>query len=421
LEIVLREPKNSLQGGNTRKILSDFLSLSASSLSSQLISVFCVYVLASKFGADIFGAYSLFLAYASIIVIFSSLSFEQAFPSLGGKDFDAMVYLTTVLAMVVSVVTYVCAELFGYSLSTLLGVFVATNSIGRLGELMAVRSKMYTIVATLRVIPNILFLVMILYLVSIESFRLDSILLANIISFSISWLGIYAVSFKSQVHSLPSFSRIINVLIIERRFVFFVAPSQVFNRLALNLPLILIDKFYGSFFVGQYALIQRIGFGPVSLIGAATSQIFIGHLGDLKRGEVNGTFDLPFKSIKRNLIASGFFITFCFLILLPVVLPVVMPNEWDDAIKIGIILAPSLGLTLVAYPLTSVFTVYKMHGYLLFNQLAYFFIAGISFVGGYWGIDYLYCVACYSFLSSLRYCFLYIKANSIITKNMSLV
>jgi O-antigen/teichoic acid export membrane protein len=406
--------------GSKRSILNDFLSLSSSSIGSQFVSILCVYILATKFGAENFGAYSLFLGYASIVVIFSSLSFEQAFPSLKGSDFDAMVYLTTALAAVTGYVTYIAAELLGYSLSAVLGIFVFSNSLGRLGELIAVRAKLYKLVSLLRVVPNVLFLVSIIYLVFLESLGLQCIVMAHLFSFSIAWVSIYVVVFISQVNSLPSLASIINVMVMERKFAFLVVPSQVFNRLAFNLPLILIDKFYGGFFVGQYALIQRIGFAPVSLIGGAISQIFLGHLGDLKRAEVDGKFDLPFVSIKRNLIASGVLITICFLLIVPLLLPLVMPDDWSLAIKTGMTLAPCLGITLVAYPLTAVFTVYKMHQYLFYNQLTYFIIAFVAFFGGFWGIDYIWCVACYSFLSSIRYLVLYIKANSIIKQKISL-
>jgi len=113
-------------------------------------------------------------------------------------------------------------------------------------------------------------------------------------------------------------------------------------------------------------------------------------------------------------------ITASFLVILPLVLPILMPEEWNLAIKTGMILAPCLGMTLVAFPLNSVFTVYKMHQYLFYNQLAYFLIAVIAFGLAYWGVEYLHCVAIYSAFSSIRYIVLYIKANSIIKQKMSL-
>jgi O-antigen/teichoic acid export membrane protein len=410
------EPESS----GKKSILSDFLSLSFSSFGSQLISVLCVYILATKLGADSFGSYSLFLAYASIVVIFSSLSFEQAFPSLTGRDFDALVYATTALAAVVSWITYVCAELLGYSLAMLLGVFVFSNSLGRLGELIAVRAKFYKLVSLVRVLPNLLLLAALIYFVFVESFSLESIVVAHLVSFSAAWVSLYVAVFISQVDSFPSLPRMVDVMIAERKFAFFVAPSQLFNRVAFSLPLILIDRFFGGFFAGQYALIQRIGFAPVSLIGAATSQIFLGHLGDLKREEVVGEFDLPFLLIKRNLILSAMLVTFGFLVVVPVLLPMLMPEEWSVAITTGMILAPCLGMTLVAYPLTAVFTVYKMHQYLFFNQMAYCLITILSFLGGYWGMDYLYCIAIFSALASLRYLVLYVKADSIIAQKIAL-
>jgi len=413
-----------LAGFRIRKsasILSDFLALSFGSFGSQVISIACVYILANKFGPEIFGSFSLFLAYTSIIVIFSSLSYEQAFPSLKGESFDSMVYLTTILAIISSLIAYFFAVFLEYSLAYALGFFVLANSLGRLGELMAVRAKLFRVISTFRVIPNILFMLSLLYLVWIESFILDEVVWFNLISFSLCWLGLYALAFFLQIASLPSLKGCMEVLISEKKFAFFVAPSQIFNRLAFNLPLILIDNFYGSYLLGQYALIQRIGFGPVSLIGSAISQIFLGYLGDLKRGDADNDFDFPFYAVKRNLIIAGLCIVVGFALVLPLVIPIIFTEDWDVAVKIGILLAPCLGATLIAYPLTAVFTVDKMHRYLFFNQLAYCLIAGLSFIGGLWGADYLHCIFVYSLLTTARYLVLFLKANAIIKQKMELI
>ena len=400
----------------TDSILSSFLSLGLSSAGSQAASLFCVFLLAKFLGPSDFGGYSLFFAYSSLIVVVSSLSLEQAFPSAEAQDYQAVVSLSTMVAVACSFCAYLAAELAGYTLASLLGLMVLANSIGRLGELMAVREKMYTTISIVRLAPNLLFLFMLLALIYWDALDLTSAVVANLLSFSVAWVGIYIVTYYGRIKFRPTYSLLKAAFKRERRFVFYVAPSQLFNRLALTLPLLLIDKAFGSSLAGQFALINRLGFGPVNLIGSAMSQIFLGHLGEVKRSDVIKGSDFPYFAIRKNLVISGILVLISFVTIAPIVIPMVFGEGWNDAVNAGIWLAPCLGITLMAFPMTVIFTVNKMHKFLFVNQIAYSLISAFSFGLGFWGFDFSHCIICFSALSTARYVILYRKANKLIER-----
>ena len=392
----------------------DFFSLSSSSVISQFFSLLCIYILAKDFGAEIFGIYSVFLAYSSIIIILTSLSLEQVYPSLKNRNFEDMVYATLIICIIVSLTIFILFSFFGYRHSFLLGIFVFLNSLGRMGELIAVRSKLFKLVSVLRIIPNIIFLFILIRFTKTEQITTESVIIANIISFSFSWLFIYLAGFLSQVKSLPSIKRILKIIYAERRFIYLVAPSQIFNRLALSIPIIFLERFFGPSIAGQYALINRIGFGPISIIGSAVSQIFLGYLGDIKRGELKNIGSFPYKKVRKNLLIAGLCTLIFFTIINPLIFSFFLSNDWYLASLSGIILAPIIALMLVVFPLTAVFTVYKLHNILFYNQLAFFLLSLFSFSIAAFNVDYLVCIILFSTLSSARYLYLYFKADRII-------
>ena len=392
----------------------DFFSLSSSSVISQFFSLLCIYVLAKDFGAEIFGIYSVFLAYSSIIIVLTSFSLEQVYPSLKNRNFEDMIYATLIICIIVSFTIYILFSFFGYGYSFLLSIFVFLNSLGRMGELIAVRSKLFRLVSVLRIVPNIIFLFILIRLTKTGQMETESVIIANILSFSFSWLFIYLAGFISQVKTLPSMKRILNIIYAERRFIYLVAPSQIFNRLALSIPIIFIERFFGPSIAGQYALINRIGFGPISIIGSAVSQIFLGYLGDIKRAELKNIGLFPYKKIKKNLLIAGLCTLIFFTTINPLIFSFFLSDDWYLASLSGIILAPIIALMLVVFPLTAVFTVYKLHNILFYNQLAFFLLSLFSFSIAVFKVDYLACIILFSMLSCARYLYLYFKADKII-------
>lgn len=142
------------------------------------------------------------------------------------------------------------------------------------------------------------------------------------------------------------------------RFPVVFAPSGLLNSVALQLPVLVLAAIYGIDFAGQLGMAERIVGIPLTLVGAATGQVFMGELARLKRAGEKRYFALFARvSVTLSLISiiafGGLALTADWLI------PLALGQDWEAAILLVQILSLTGMLRLVSTPVLSTFSIFQ--------------------------------------------------------------
>lgn len=143
-----------------------------------------------------------------------------------------------------------------------------------------------------------------------------------------------------------------------RRFPLLLAPSGLLNSAGLYLPVILIATLYGAEAAGWLGFTQRILALPVTLIGQAVAQVYLGELARAHRNRVDQQARLfHITSVRLALIGAGG--ALLLMVVARPLFPWVFGEPWQQSGAMAQALAISLGLQLVASPLSQTLVVYE--------------------------------------------------------------
>lgn len=147
-------------------------------------------------------------------------------------------------------------------------------------------------------------------------------------------------------------------LVRFRRFPLMLAPAGLINALGLQLPVLFIAYYFGSQVAGWLGLTQRVLGLPVTLLGLAVAQVYLGELSRAVRGESVHTRELFAVASRRLAVAA----LGCLAVLLmagPWLFSTVFGSEWLPSGQYAQALAVSLALQLVAVPLSQTLIVFE--------------------------------------------------------------
>lgn len=136
-----------------------------------------------------------------------------------------------------------------------------------------------------------------------------------------------------------------------RSFPLLLAPSGLINTLGLQAPLLAVTSLYGNASAGSFGMAQRILAIPITLIGVAISQVFVGELAARKRGGDAALLPL-FMGVSTRLVAVGVAGAAAVLITAPTLFTVLLGSEWGPGGHMARALAVGLMFQLVAAPLS---------------------------------------------------------------------
>jgi O-antigen/teichoic acid export membrane protein len=146
------------------------------------------------------------------------------------------------------------------------------------------------------------------------------------------------------------------------------------DGLAQKLPILVLAAFYGPYFLGLYAIADRLLRTPIYLVGQASAQVLY-----RKMTEQTAKADMP-----RFLITWALFVTLAFL--LPVTLlgffsrsifSLVLGKVWAPAGGVSVLLIPLYWGALVVSPVSGLLIIANRQGVLLVIQIL-FLLSGFS-------------------------------------------
>lgn len=187
------------------------------------------------------------------------------------------------------------------------------------------------------------------------------------------------------------------------RFPLLLTPSGLLNSAGLYVPVILVAALFSSQDAGWLGFTQRILSLPVTLIGQAVAQVYLGELALGRRAGADRQVRL-FRTASVRLAVLGAGGALVLLVAARPLFPLVFGDAWRQSGVMAQALAVSLALQLVATPLSQTLVVYERTGMQLAWDVGRLGLVTLSMVvvalaGG----DAIACVWAFSVASAAAY------------------
>jgi O-antigen/teichoic acid export membrane protein len=171
-------------------------------------------------------------------------------------------------------------------------------------------------------------------------------------------LGAASLLMGSRISLRTTWAEMRRVARRYRRFPSLLAPSGLLNSAGLYLPLVLIASIFGTEAAGWLGFTQRILALPVTLVGQAVAQVYLGELARAHR-DGGDRQERLFHAASVRLALIGIAFALFLLAAAQPLFPWIFGEAWQQSGAIAQALAVSLALQLVASPLSQTLVVYE--------------------------------------------------------------
>jgi O-antigen/teichoic acid export membrane protein len=307
-----------------------------------------------------FGQFGLYLAFASVAMVFVGLRYDLAAMSAASNQEAAELFVAALLACIpTSVVAgfvlwlLITRDLLGFGALPLLAVPVTALLLFATGVVMAlrywnVRDQRFNRVGTASVLQGL-------------GRALVPLGLAVTAS---GWWGLLAGDAAGRLLGVTQLARgaierlrpqrlnaVLRAARRQWRYPAIVVPSSLLDAIASAVPLPIVSTLFGVEAAGQFALVQRVAAVPVSLVGASFADVIHAEAVRQTRSGLARLRPLGVSSVKRlALVGAAIYVPV--LVLAPFVFPWLFGDIWEQAGIVAAILAPALWLTLVVSPVS---------------------------------------------------------------------
>ncbi len=143
-----------------------------------------------------------------------------------------------------------------------------------------------------------------------------------------------------------------------RRVPTLLAFAGLINVLGLQAPIFLLARFFDTDVVGWFGLTQRVLAMPMTLVGMAVAQVYLGELAGIRRGATGGESRYFYRA-SAALLAAGTVCGGIVILLAPPIFGLVFGSDWEQSGHYARALAISIVAQFVASPLSQTLIVYE--------------------------------------------------------------
>lgn len=369
---------------NRSEFLKNSLTLFTGTTIAQIIPLLISPILSRIYDPSDFGLLALYMSTVSLVSVFATGRYEMAI-MLPKKKEDAIniVILSIFISVVLAIVLLLTVFFLNHEISNLLGnkkispflyfLPVSVFSIGFFKALMYWfnRSDNFKSIAVSKVVATSANsgVALIVGLVKKGSFGL----LFGWIFGQLSSMLYLLKNFLKNDKSYLSYIRKVKVLALAKRykkFAIFDTWSELLKVLSVQLPVIIITKFFGDEVTGYYSFTYTIILVPFSLIAFSMGQAFFKRANDIKDSNENVS-NFTFEVFKKLVLISfiplsivGIFGDFIF--------PFIFGEEWIIAGKYSRLFSLWAFTLFLSSPLTNIFAIYeRQRANFMFNVFAF--------------------------------------------------
>lgn len=392
--------------------------LSFATALAQGLQMFSLLVLAKLYSLPQVGEYVVLFALVGMVAPIVFLCHETLIPSVA--DGDLLAYTRGVLLLLLPslALVYLLGWAFGYDHVGGLVVWIAGTAIHRFSEMQNIRANRFRLIGSFRVFLAAGGGVALLVLFLLNSNQLQDLIFLQ------AWICLLTgvcYTVITTPSSVLRFSREIpDALRALRRGANapkFLVPSSLLNLTAFNLPVLVIEGWFGPVAAAQYAYVLRFGFGPVALIGGALYQVFYGYLSEAIRTD-SRKMQAQFLEARRRVGFAACIVACTIAVLYPIGFKYILGEAWLDAGWIALIYSPFFAIMLYLTPLTVVLNVFSRQEVELKSQAHYFLLSIFSFALAILFDSVWVGVVLFSLLGCLRYMILLKDINAILVEKI---
>lgn len=369
---------------------------------AQVLSLGMVAILARVFDQYEIGIYYVFMSHLAIVGSIVLLSYHVKLPSIAFDEACKLVSGMVIIIFVMASLTVLVLLITGYSFSIACGIAVIAAGLHQLANVINQRECNIRMLGVTRVANSILNLVVILFLwksnlkdanVLIWTYTLSNFLFSVIYAYN---------TMRSYIFPMLPAREIYRSCFEHRKNPVLLAPSELFNSMAYNLPTIIIAKYFGSEWASQYAMVMKFCDAPVSMLGGTVSQAFYSEMGKAVRDKEKSAFD-KFRKFAKYQFGLSITIGGGICTVFPLLIIIALGERWENAALASQILSPMYTLMLFHTPLTILLYIYDQQEFCFSIQVLFLLISIISFGYGVYNNDIWGALWMFSILSSLRY------------------
>lgn len=370
---------------------------------SQACNTISILLIAKILSQHDFGLYSIFQTYINLYISINLLSFDKALPNIQNNDLLSFLYGIFFVHISYLALSYFVLFLVGYGYCKLVSACVFFNAVKKVNEALAVRSQQFNLLAYIRIIEPMMHLLFIGWLAVKGTLYLEQVLWVYSLSTGTSVL-IMLVKFKEIVPISAGYSldKAWKLIVKERGFALLTAPSEILNRLAYYSPMFIINNYFGPVIAGQYNLMLRFCFSPISIISSSIGQVFQSYLAKHNRESGSG-IDILTKVFLKKLLLAFIGCLILFFIVLPETMRFVFGEKWGYLYWFLKFSSPMFSVMAVVSPLTSAFYVFRRNIDNFIQQGSYLLISFFSFFIAVVFKDIYLGIILFSMLSFVRY------------------
>jgi O-antigen/teichoic acid export membrane protein len=405
--------------------------LAGGSVIAQAIALLAAPVITRLYEPPDFGALGVYASILAITAIVASLRYELAIP-LPQDDRDAVSLLALCLGLVVIVsgVAAVFAQLAGPALIRALDVpqlepilwlvpvgLLAAGTYQALSA-WAVRTRGYATLARTRLIQSLGQVGTQLAAGLIGPAGAVGLVLGHAVGSS-AGSGSLARLVRPERKDWPSMATVRRVASRYRRFPLVSSGSAVLNGLGLYLPPILLAYHYGPQAAGWYTLADRIIRAPLTLIGQAVAQVYLGDAARLAREDPARLRSLH-AVVSRYLFVVGVPVVALVAWLGPQGFTWAFGGAWTEAGEFVRAMAVLLLMRFVALPLSQTLIVLeRLDLQLAWDALRLLVVLAVFFAGAGLGSPVLTTVTWYGLAMAVAYAILVLLTRLALTTRAS--
>ncbi len=401
---------------NIKKIMSTSIFKKVSGLTignfiAQIISMLMVFFLSKFYLETEIGIYYVFQSYVAIISTISTFSYHLILPTIKDHEIIHLFWTIIFLANILGMGTIIFFNIFYYQYGWLLYGISISSAIIQFINTYNLRMQKITLFGINVIITSLInfFSVIILWELNLMNaeYLINIFTIANIIQ-----SGSYFYFSKIKIGTI-NINYIKSILIGNLDKPIFITSGNLINTVAYNLPIIIIEKYFGSMWAAQYGLVLKISNAPITLIGNAFSQVGFSEISKLFR---KNYFEV-YPKIRTILIYNSIICLFLgssLFCIVPMLINVFLGARWDIAGNIIQIFAPMYGFMLLITPIDSVYYIYKKEKLSFLIQFSYLLISIIAFTVGVYINNIWTAFYMFSVLSSVRYYYIAKKLLSVV-------
>lgn len=399
---------------------------------SQIISVLFYPVITRLFLPEDFGIYVLFNSVLGILTVIGAMRYEFSIPIAANK-FKALnaLFMSLIILIVFCLILFIVVFFFGNSLLSIvdaeklapfkyfiiLGVLFA--GLYTVLNQWAFRVKAFKKLSITRVSRS---LSLNISQITFGFFKIGGIglITGKIIGEFSGNLVLLRQVFKSEKNVLSQFSfkEIKYLLIRYKKFPLFTAPTQLFNKAGIELPVFFITSIFGSSVVGLYGLAHLIVSLPMNLIGNAVGDVFYSEAATSGRQNPEDLL-LRSNNLLKKLILMGVLPLIVLVAFGPLLFGFVFGDEWSESGNYAQIIAFLVFFRFIFSPISRIFQVFEKQVQAFFIDLTRLCLVIITFIAvDYYNFNSYSAIGIYTVLMALLYFITYICARRIIVQEI---